>query len=226
MEDQNMDALLRNHLEKINEKINKLTSLVEKNGDVESQISEQVGPVELLFEKALEVKSIYARIHDLIHAYGMAITVQKIMNDGEKIVRTSLGPDNSKSEYDLVTDQRICEFKFSQWDDKSNDARKRQVAKDFVNLVLADEEEDLRERKRQLVFFRKTDAEKAKKFLQGEASIVKNINSNLKDKFESFLKKKKKKFEKMHQLYDAYCSETSDSTIEIISIETKKLENQ
>lgn len=92
-----------------------------------------------LLAAAVIVRARLGRISDLIHAAGIVLALPHVLDEGERItVRPSLAAGNDSSRpYDLRTDRRAAEFKFSQW--KGSDAmRKRQTFKDLVHLAASD----------------------------------------------------------------------------------------
>lgn len=92
-----------------------------------------------LFAASLVARAELGRINDLIHAAGIALALPHLLEPSETITnRPSLAAGNDPSRpYDLETDRRVAEFKFSVW--TGRDAmRKRQTFKDFVYLA-ADE---------------------------------------------------------------------------------------
>jgi hypothetical protein len=92
-----------------------------------------------LLKAAVVARENLGRISDLIHACGMSLALPYILEPSERITkRPSLASGNDRSRpYDLETDRRVAEFKFSVW--TGQDAmRKRQTFKDFVHLTLDD----------------------------------------------------------------------------------------
>lgn len=92
-----------------------------------------------LLHAAVVTRGNLGRINDLIHALGISLMLPVILEDGETITnRPSLAAGNDPSRpYDLETDRRVAEFKFSVW--TGRDAmRKRNTFKDYVHLA-ADE---------------------------------------------------------------------------------------
>lgn len=79
------------------------------------------------------------RLTDLIHAVGIVLALPRLLEPGEVVVnRPSLAAGNDPSRpYDLETDRRVAEFKFSVWTGKDA-MRKRQTFKDFVHLAADD----------------------------------------------------------------------------------------
>jgi NTP pyrophosphatase (non-canonical NTP hydrolase) len=92
-----------------------------------------------LLQSALTARGEFGRLNDLVHAAAICLLLPHILEEGETItVRPSLAAGNDPSRpFDLETDRRIAEFKFSGW--KGADGmRKKQTFKDLVNLA-ADE---------------------------------------------------------------------------------------
>lgn len=90
-----------------------------------------------LLRAGLEARALFGRIDDLIHAAAISLALPHLLEPGETLRRPSLGAGNDPSRpYDVETDRRIAEFKFSGW--KGSDAmRKRQLFKDLVHLAAA-----------------------------------------------------------------------------------------
>ena len=90
-----------------------------------------------LFEAAVEIKKQFAQIDEIVHAAGIIKILPFILDEGEIVVDLSLAAGAEGEGFDLVTNKRIAEFKFSRWQaDGANGTRKRQVFADFVNLLL------------------------------------------------------------------------------------------
>ena len=104
-----------------------------------AQAATRAGVTAELLAAAVTVRARFGRINDLIHAAGIVLALPYLLDEGEKITtRPSLAAGNDPSRpYDLRTDRRAAEFKFSQW--KGADAmRKRNTFKDLVLLAAAD----------------------------------------------------------------------------------------
>lgn len=83
---------------------------------------------------ALDVKSVMGKIDVIVHTLGIINTLPYILSEDEVIESISLGADNSKSKFDLVTDKRIAEFKFINWTGKDS-SRLKTTFKDYYKLV-------------------------------------------------------------------------------------------
>ena len=91
--------------------------------------------VHILFAEKLYIKQLSAQVDVAIHAFGILLTLSKIMDDGEKIEYLSLGAGNTGKAFDVATSKRIAEFKFAKWDDGSNTIRQNGIFKDFLELA-------------------------------------------------------------------------------------------
>ncbi|MEG2936506.1 MAG: hypothetical protein RR844_08455 [Clostridium sp.] len=83
---------------------------------------------------AMEVKSLMGQINIIIHALGIINSLPYILENEEVIESVSLGADNSGSEFDLVTNKRIAEFKFIAWKGKDS-MRLKTTFIDYYELV-------------------------------------------------------------------------------------------
>ncbi|WP_370362118.1 PE-PGRS family protein [Catenulispora sp. MAP12-49] len=104
-----------------------------------TQAAASAGITAELLAAAVIVRARLGRINDLVHAAGIVLALPSLLEDGERIItRPSLAAGNDPTRpYDLHTDLRAAEFKFSQW--KGADSmRKRQTFKDFVLLAASD----------------------------------------------------------------------------------------
>lgn len=101
-----------------------------------SAIVQRAGLTPQLLAASVVTRDNFGRLNDLIHALGISLALPHLLDDGERIAnRPSLAAGNDPSRpYDLETDRRVAEFKFSVW--TGRDAmRKRQTFKDFVHLA-------------------------------------------------------------------------------------------
>jgi hypothetical protein len=86
---------------------------------------------------ALEIKKVSSQIDEIVHATGIIQCLPYVMGKDEVIVSLSLAAGAAGDGIDLVTNNRIAEFKFARWqDDAANGMRKRQVFSDVVSLFL------------------------------------------------------------------------------------------
>lgn len=70
-----------------------------------------------LLRATVAVRAGVGRLNDLIHAAGIALALPHLLDADETVTnRPSLAAGNDPSRpFDLETDRRICEFKFSRW---------------------------------------------------------------------------------------------------------------
>ncbi|MBN2002849.1 MAG: hypothetical protein JXA21_05790 [Anaerolineae bacterium] len=91
-----------------------------------------------LLSAALEVKRASAQIDVVLHAVGILYALPHILNPDEVVESLSLGANNAGSNFDLVTNQRIAEFKFIHWQPKGNAVRNKTLFGDFFKLARVD----------------------------------------------------------------------------------------
>lgn len=120
---------------------------------------------------ALEVKSVMGQINVIVHTLGIVNALPYILQDDEVIESVSLGADNANSEFDLITNKRIAEFKFITW--RGNDSmRLKTTFADYYNLV----EYDTSKHK----YLYLIDCSYFKKFLNGKRSFKSILSKNVK----------------------------------------------
>lgn len=116
-------------------------ALASANGDqVETHTSAAgLGGIEgqSLFGAAVQTRQQLGRLNDLIHVTGIALALPLILEPGERLSnRPSLAAGNDPSRpFDVETDRRVMEFKFSIWQAGSNATRKRALFHDLVHLA-------------------------------------------------------------------------------------------
>jgi hypothetical protein len=92
---------------------------------------------------ALELKAVAGQIDTLVHVCGVATALAWVLEPDETIVYVSLGAGTGDRLYDLETDRRIAEFKFTKWQAAGhNSAREQVLLADVVNLAEADTAKD------------------------------------------------------------------------------------
>lgn len=103
------------------------------------EVSRQMGLDGPTLTSALMVRRAFGRISDVIHAATIVMTLEKVMEEGEVLVRPpSLGAGNDPGRpFDVETDRRVAEFKAAEW--KGADAmRKRTLFADLARLAMED----------------------------------------------------------------------------------------
>ena len=123
-----------------------------------------------LLTAAAEVKKASAQIDVVIHAAGILYALPYLLAEGELVESVSLGADNANSPFDLVTNQRIAEFKFIRWRKKGNAIRNKTLFQDFVRLA--------REQTDKNKYLYLLDTEIPKRFLAGDRAILKVLDRN------------------------------------------------
>jgi hypothetical protein len=88
-----------------------------------------------LIQHALTIKRATGQIHVLLHAMGILLSLQSVLEPGETVESLSLGAGNSPMRLcDLETNLRVAEFTFIDW--KGDDsARQDKLFKDFFRLA-------------------------------------------------------------------------------------------
>lgn len=71
----------------------------------------------------------------LVHAIGILNSLPFILEPGEMVQTLSLGAGNTGRPYDLETDRRVAEFKFTSWRGGPEPIRQNQLFKDLFYLV-------------------------------------------------------------------------------------------
>lgn len=105
-----------------------------KAADVQRRLASAEVSTELLAAAQL-LKRTAAQIHVVIHAVGILLCLPHLLEPGETVESLSLGAGNTGRDFDLETNKRIAEFKFSKWQGGSDTIRQNQVFKDFYYLA-------------------------------------------------------------------------------------------
>lgn len=86
-------------------------------------------------DAALLIKRVSGQINVLVHAIGILNALPYILEPGEVVKTLSLGAGNTGRPYDLETDRRVAEFKFTAWRGGPESIRQNQLFKDLFYLV-------------------------------------------------------------------------------------------
>jgi len=124
-----------------------------------------------LLTSALAVKQMSAQIDVIVHAACIAYVLPYILHPDELIQSVALGANNADSEFDLVTNHRIAEFKFVMWKPKGNAVREKTLFGDFVKLAREDTT------KKKYLYVLNTDI--PRRFLSGKRDILKILDYNV-----------------------------------------------
>lgn len=145
-----------------------------------------------LLVAALTMKRISGQINVIIHALGILLALPKILQRNERVESLSLGAGNSGKDFDVVTNQRVAEFKFIDWKGGPESIRQNSIFKDFFNLA---EYETDKER-----FLYITGIQQPLKFFQGGRALksVMSLNSKV---WKNFQDKYGSRFEKVQNYY-------------------------
>jgi hypothetical protein len=86
-------------------------------------------------DAALLIKRVSGQINVVVHAMGILNALPYILEPGEVVQSLSLGAGNTGRPYDLETDLRVAEFKFTAWRGGPESIRQNQLFKDLFYLV-------------------------------------------------------------------------------------------
>jgi hypothetical protein len=81
------------------------------------------------------VKRLAREINVVIHALGILLCLPHILEPEETIEYVSLGAGNTGRAFDLETNKRIAEFKFSRWQGGAEAIRQNSLFKDFYCMA-------------------------------------------------------------------------------------------
>ncbi|OOM76985.1 hypothetical protein CLPUN_25110 [Clostridium puniceum] len=141
---------------------------------------------------ALDVKSVMGQINVVVHTLGIINSLPYLLEDNEVVESVSLGADNASSEFDLITNKRIAEFKFITW--RGNDSmRLKTTFGDYYNLVEYNTEKEK--------YLYLTDCSYFQKFLNGRRSFSSILSKNNKIAKE-FEAKYNNKYNFLNEYYD------------------------
>jgi hypothetical protein len=87
------------------------------------------------FATAGQLKQLLGQLNVVIHALGILLCLPKILEPGERIESVSLGAGNTGRKFDLETDRRVAEFKFTRWQGGSETIRQNNFFVDFYLLA-------------------------------------------------------------------------------------------
>lgn len=159
-----------------------------------------------VLDAAVRLKEVVGQINVVIHALGILVSLQHILEKGETVESISLGAGNTGKPFDLVTNCRVAEFKFIRWQGGPESIRQNGVFKDFLALLW-----DESGKKRQLFL---NGTSEALHFLNGGRSIssILSRNVNIRTKFYD---RYDNKYNKVGEFYSVYKND-----VEIIDLNT------
>lgn len=134
----------------------------DKDACVALSPSAGVGPE--LWAAAQYMKAVAGQINVVVHAAGILLSLPYIFQEGEVVEALSPGAGNTGVPFDLITDRRVAEFKFTHWRGGPESIRKNQLFKDFYLLA---EVETTKERYLYVV-----DEQYPLKFLRGKRALA------------------------------------------------------
>ena len=97
--------------------------------------NERQGVNQHLIQSAVDVKRASAQIDVVMHAAGILYSLPLLLDPDEIVESLSLGAGNAGSDFDLVTNRRIAEFKFVYWQGGAESVRKKTLFQDFFRLA-------------------------------------------------------------------------------------------
>jgi len=124
-----------------------------------------------LLSASFELKKLTAQIDVIIHSIGILLTLPNILHHDEIIETLSLGAGNTGKDFDLLTNRRIAEFKFIQWQGGSESIRQNSIFKDFFYLA---EEDTLKSRYLYLL-----ETERPFRFFNGKRKLSSVLSRNV-----------------------------------------------
>jgi hypothetical protein len=86
-------------------------------------------------DSALAIKRVAGEINVIIHAAGILLALDGILEPGERVESASLGAGNTGRKFDLETTIRVAEFKFIDWRGGPETIRQDSIFKDFFELA-------------------------------------------------------------------------------------------
>lgn len=123
-----------------------------------------------LIASAAQVKRASAQIDVIIHTIGIMHSLPYLLDEGELVETTSLGAGNAGSDFDLVTNRRIAEFKFIYWQGGSESIRKKTFFQDYFKLI--------RDRSQRTKYFYLLNTDIPLRFLKGKSKVLGILDRN------------------------------------------------
>lgn len=132
-----------------------------------------------VLDSAFVLKQAAGQINVVVHAIGILISLPHILEPGETVSYASLGAGNTGKKFDLETDRRVAEFKFTNWQGGAESIRQNQIFKDLFYLA------EFRDEKRRCLYV--TGARYPLKFLNGSRALTSVLSRNeaLRDAFHA-----------------------------------------
>ena len=121
-----------------------------------------------LVASAAQVKRASAQIDTVIHTIGILYSLPYLLEDSEIVKSVSLGAGNAGSDFDLVTDRRIAEFKFIYWQGGSEAVRKKSFFEDYFKLI--------RDQSKRAKYFYLLNTDIPLRFLKGKSKALRMLD--------------------------------------------------
>ncbi len=130
----------------------------------------EYGVNQQLIDATVAVKRASAQIDVVMHAAGILYALPRLLDPDEVIESLSLGAGNAGSEFDVVTNRRIAEFKFIFWQGGAESVRKKTLFQDFFRLAR------LETSKAKYIYLLNTEI--PLRFLNGNSKIARILDRN------------------------------------------------
>lgn len=158
--------------DKLNNSINRLQKhLIDKDKEWINQMLEEESDIVKVLFAAKTIKPLVGQINVIIHALGIIKVLPNILEQDECIEHISLGANNASSEFDLVTNKRIAEFKFIEWNGRDS-TRLKSTFIDYYNLVEYETNKDK--------YLYLLDSSRFTNFLKGKSTFTNVLNKSTK----------------------------------------------
>lgn len=135
-----------------------------------SSVNESFHINQQLLVAAAAIKRASSQVDVVIHAVGIVYALPRILESDEVVESLSLGAGSAGSDFDLVTNMRIAEFKFINWQGGSEAVRKKTLFEDYFKLV--------REQTSKEKYLYLLDTKIPMRFLCGRSNILRLLDRN------------------------------------------------
>jgi hypothetical protein len=148
-----------------------------------------------ILNAAMVLKPKIGQLHEIIHAWGIIVSLPYILEPSEEIEYLSLAAGNTGKEFDLKTDRQIAEFKFITWRGGPEAIRQNSLFVDFYGLAENESHLD------KYLYLMGSDV--AKKFLENSKRAISSVISKSPKIRKAYLKEYKEKYPCVKDYYAA-----------------------
>ena len=159
-----------------------------------------------LIQSAAAVKRASAQIDVVMHAAGILFSLPRLLTPDEIVESLSLGAGNAGSDFDVVTNRRIAEFKFIHWQGGAESVRKKTLFQDYYRLARYETS------KAKYIYLLNTEI--PMRFLRGDSKITHILDRN-KRLLEDFQTRYGTQYQTVGQFYRAHLR-----TIQLVDLST------